>query len=89
MSGVMVTDRGKSYDAEGFLDVKQQKCLDHFKENINEVLDHKTGQARSFGLKLKSILYSGATNGPERPGTSRPRRHGLRANSRPTCVLVF
>jgi transposase len=54
--GVMVTDRGKSYDAEEFLGVKQQKCLDHLKENINEVLEHKTGPARSFGLKLKSIL---------------------------------
>jgi transposase len=55
-AGVMVTDRGKSYDAEEFLGVKQQKCLDHLKENINEVLEHKTGRARSFGLKLKSIL---------------------------------
>src|SRR5271157_1970558 len=55
-AGVMVTDRGKSYDAEELLGVKQQKCLDHLKENINEVLEHKTGRARSFGLKLKSIL---------------------------------
>jgi hypothetical protein len=55
-AGVMVTDRGKSYDAEELLGVKQQKCLDHFKENINEVLEHKAGRARSFGLKLKSIL---------------------------------
>jgi transposase len=55
-AGVMVTDRGKSYDAEEFLGVKQQKCLDHLKENINEVLEHKVGPARSFGLKLKSLL---------------------------------
>ena len=55
-AGVMVTDRGKSYDAEELLGVKQQKCLDHLKENINEVLERKTGRARSFGLKLKSIL---------------------------------
>lgn len=55
-AGVMVTDRGKSYDAEELLGVKQQKCLDHLKENINEVLEHKTGRARSFGLKLKGIL---------------------------------
>ena len=55
-AGVMVTDRGKSYDAEEFLGVKQQKCLDHLKENIKEVLEHKAGRARSFGLKLKSIL---------------------------------
>jgi transposase len=55
-AGVMVTDRGKSYDAEELLGVKQQKCLDHLKENINEVLEHKAGRARSFGLKRKSIL---------------------------------
>ena len=55
-AGVMVTDRGKSYDAEELRGVKQQKCLDHLKENINEVLEHKTGRARGFGLKLKSIL---------------------------------
>jgi hypothetical protein len=55
-AGVMVTDRGKSYDAEELLDVPQQKCLDHLKENINEVLEHKAGRARSFGLKLQSIL---------------------------------
>lgn len=54
--GVMVTDRGKSYDAAELLGVQQQKCLDHLKENINEVLERKTGRARSFGLKLKSIL---------------------------------
>src|SRR5580704_9721263 len=55
-AGVMVTDRGKSYDAEKLQDVKQQKCLDHLKENIHDVLEHKTGRARSFGLKLQSIL---------------------------------
>lgn len=57
-AGVMVTDRGKSYDAEEFLGVKQQKCLDHLKENIDEVLERKTGRARSFGLKLKGILQA-------------------------------
>ena len=55
-AGVMITDRGKSYDAEKLLGVKQQKCLDHLKENIKEVLERKTGRARSFGLKLKGIL---------------------------------
>jgi hypothetical protein len=55
-AGVMVTDRGKSYDAEELQGVKQQKCLDHLKENINEVLEYQAGRARSFGLKLKSIL---------------------------------
>jgi transposase len=55
-AGVMVTDRGKSYDAEELLGVQQQKCLDHLKENIHEVLERKAGRARSFGLKLQSIL---------------------------------
>ena len=55
-AGVMVTDRGKSYDADELSDVDQQKCLDHLKRNIDEVLETKTGRARSFGLKLKKIL---------------------------------
>ena len=55
-AGVMVTDRGKSYDAEQLQGVQQQKCLDHLKENLNEVLERKVGRARSFGLKLKRIL---------------------------------
>jgi hypothetical protein len=55
-TGVMITDRGKSYDAEELLGVQQQKCLDHLKENIKEVLERKAGRARSFGLKLKDIL---------------------------------
>jgi transposase len=55
-AGVMVTDRGKSYDAEELLGVSQQKCLDHLKRNIDEVLESKTGRARNFGLKLKGVL---------------------------------
>src|SRR5438128_7586545 len=55
-AGVMVTDRGKSYEADELSDVDQQKCLDHLKRNIDEVLETKTGRARSFGLKLKGIL---------------------------------
>ncbi len=55
-AGVIVSDRGKSYDAEELLGVPQQKCLDHLKRNIDEVLENKTGPARSFGLKLKGIL---------------------------------
>jgi hypothetical protein len=55
-AGVMVTDRGSSYEAEELSAVKQQKCLDHFNRNIDEVLETKTGRARSFGLKLKGLL---------------------------------
>jgi transposase len=55
-AGVLVTDRGKSYEADELSNVNQQKCLDHLKRNIDEVLETKTGPARSFGLKLKKIL---------------------------------
>jgi len=55
-AGVMVTDRGRSYEAEELLGVKQQKCLDHLNRNINDVLETKTGRARGFGLKLKGSL---------------------------------
>ena len=57
--GVMVTDRGRSYEAEELAGVDQQKCLDHMKRNIEEVLEAKTGRARSFGLKLKELLREG------------------------------
>jgi len=57
--GTMVTDRGKSYDAEELAGVQQQKCLDHLKRNIDEVLETKRGRARSFGLKLKQLLRQG------------------------------
>ena len=55
-AGVLVTDRGKSYDAEELSGVDQQKCLDHLNRNIDEVLETKTGPARGFGLKLKETL---------------------------------
>jgi hypothetical protein len=55
-AGVMVTDRGPSYEAEELLGVQQQKCLDHLNRNIDEVLETKIGRARGFGLKLKGLL---------------------------------
>lgn len=55
-AGVMVTDRGSSYEAEELLGVKQQKCLDHLNRNIDEVVENKKGRARHFGTKLKGLL---------------------------------
>ena len=55
-AGVMVTDRGPSYEAEELLGVKQQKCLDHLNRNIDEVVENKKGRARHFGTKLKGLL---------------------------------
>jgi hypothetical protein len=57
--GVMVNDRGKSYDAQEFVGVAQQKCLGHLLRNVSAVLEHKRGRARQFGATLKILLREG------------------------------
>ena len=54
--GVMVTDRGRSYDAQALSGVKQQKCLAHVLRSISEVVQTRTGRGRSFGKRLKGLL---------------------------------
>jgi transposase len=54
--GVMITDRGKSYDAAEFSGVKQQKCLSHVLRSVSDVLETKSGRARWFGAHLKALL---------------------------------
>jgi transposase len=58
-AGVLVTDRGKSYDAKELKAVKQQKCIPHALRSINEVLETKQGRARHFGSRLKKLLKEG------------------------------
>lgn len=58
-AGVLVTDRGKSYDAQELEAVKQQKCIPHALRSINEVLETKQGRARQFGAHLKKLLKEG------------------------------
>jgi transposase len=55
-AGVMVTDRGRSYDAQAFDRVDQQKCLAHMLRSISAVVETKTGRARDFGEQLKARL---------------------------------
>jgi hypothetical protein len=55
-AGVMVTDRGRSYDAQAFDAVDQQKCLAHILRSISDVLQTKKGRARDFGERLKRLL---------------------------------
>lgn len=55
-AGVMVSDRGKSYDAEELSGVAQQKCLLHLIRNASEVVKGKRGSARQFGLRLRGLL---------------------------------
>jgi transposase len=57
--GVLVTDRGKSYDAKELEGVKQQKCIPHALRSINQVLEVKRGRARHFGARLKALLKEG------------------------------
>jgi transposase len=57
--GVLVTDRGKSYDAKELEGVKQQKCIAHALRSINEVVEAKQGRARHFGARLKRLLKEG------------------------------
>ena len=54
--GVMVTDRGRSYDAQALSGVKQQKCLAHVLRSISEVVQTKRGRGRSFGKRLSGLL---------------------------------
>jgi transposase len=55
-SGVMVTDRGRSYEARSFSRVKQQKCLAHLQKTLSALLEKKRGRAREFGENLKMVL---------------------------------
>lgn len=57
--GVLVTDRGKSYDAKELEQVPQQKCIPHALRSINEVLEAQQGRARHFGAQLKKLLKEG------------------------------
>src|SRR5215210_2863526 len=57
--GVLVTDRGKSYDAQELEVVQQQKCIPHALRSINEVLEIKRRRARHFGSRLKVLLKEG------------------------------
>lgn len=56
--GVVVCDRGKSYDAKELAGVAQQKCLAHLIRNVAEVERKKSGPAGRFSRKLKELLRS-------------------------------
>jgi transposase len=55
-AGVMVTDRGRSYDAQAFDSIDQQMCLAHMLRSISDVVETKTGRACDFGEQLKAQL---------------------------------
>jgi transposase len=51
-AGVLVTDRGRSYDARELAAVRQQKCLAHILRSLSEVAEAKRGPARTFSTRL-------------------------------------
>jgi ribosomal protein S15P/S13E len=55
-AGVMVCDRGRSYDAGELESVTQQKCLAHLIRNAAKVAAEKTGRARHFPRQLTDLL---------------------------------
>jgi transposase len=57
--GVLVSDRGKSYEADELAEVRQQKCLSHLLRNIGAVVESKQGRARQFGIELQVLLKEG------------------------------
>lgn len=57
--GVLVSDRGRSYDAQALAQVRQQKCLAHILRSISAVVETKYGRGRSFGKRLKELLQEG------------------------------
>ena len=54
--GVLICDRGKSYDAAELEPVAQQKCLAHLIRNAVEVGEQKQGRARCFSRQLADLL---------------------------------
>jgi transposase len=54
--GVMVTDRGRSYEARCFSKVKQQKCLAPLQKTLSALLEQKRGRARDLGENLKMLF---------------------------------
>lgn len=55
-AGVLVCDRGRSYDAEELRGIAQQKCFAHLIRNAGEIADGKKGRAKEFGQSLKRLL---------------------------------
>jgi len=60
-AGVVITDRGKSYDAAALAGVAQQKCVAHLQRSISLVLATKWARGRSLGLALRRLLREAQT----------------------------
>src|ERR687891_762755 len=54
--GVMGTDRGRSYEARSFRQVRQQKCLAHLQKTLSTLLARKKGGARDLAERTRELL---------------------------------
>lgn len=72
-AGVLVTDRGRSYDAKELAAVRQQKCLAHVLRSLSEVEETKRGPARTFSTRLKGVLRESLDLWRAAPRTDRER----------------
>src|SRR5215210_6484330 len=71
-AGVMIADRGRSYDAAELAGVRQQKCLAHVLRSLSEVLATKSRGAGA-GLRRPGVAAgSGDHRAPAGPGARRP-----------------
>jgi transposase len=73
--GVMVCDRGRSYDAVELEGVAQQKCLAHLIRNAAGVAEEKTGRAKQFAQELKAVLKRALSLSASRTGMT-PEDYG-------------
>jgi transposase len=53
--GVLVTDRGRSDEAQACANVRQQTCVAQIQRSLSDVLATKTGRARDVGEGLKAL----------------------------------
>jgi hypothetical protein len=77
-AGILISDRGKSYEARELEGWQQQKCLAHLLRNISDVVERKCGMARQFGLSLKVLLREGIALWKDRPHLSPEKYQALR-----------
>jgi transposase len=54
--GILVCDRGRSYDAAELQSLAQQKCLAHLLRNAAALQEQKAGRAACFARRLKALL---------------------------------
>jgi transposase len=73
--GVLVSDRGKSYEAHELEAVAQQKCLAHLLRNVTDVVAAKHGRARQFGATLNLLLHTALALWHARSGLSAAQFH--------------